>query len=116
MRRVLVIDDDLDLAEALGELVTNLGHTVAVAHSGMQGCTLARTFNPDIVFCDLWLPEMDGYATARALRADPATATATLVALTGDVEALQRDNLADTCFDVRLAKPFGFDAVQRILR
>lgn len=110
--RVLIIEDDRDLAEALSEMVSMLGHHTAVAHTGDSGFDLAASFQPDIVFCDLTLPGQDGFTTARALRAHPVTARARLIALSGDASVLERD---PECFDSCLLKPIGGEDIEKLL-
>jgi hypothetical protein len=81
--RVLVVDDNRDAAEMLRDLLEIAGCAVDVAHSGPAGVAAAARFRPEVVLCDIGLPGMDGFAVAAALRGDPATAAARLVAITG---------------------------------
>ena len=60
-RRVLVIEDNLDTAETLQEVLLAWDHEVAVAHDGREGVEKVRAFRPDVVLCDVGLPVMDGY-------------------------------------------------------
>ena len=69
-RRVLVVDDNVDAAETLGELVALFGHTAVLAHDGPTAIAKARATSPDVVLCDIGLPGMSGYEVARALRAE----------------------------------------------
>ena len=64
-------------------LLSLQGFDVVVAHAGPEGLDLARRFTPDAVVCDLGLPGMSGFEVARALRADPGTASALLVCVSG---------------------------------
>ena len=113
---MLVIEDNLDAAESLREVLELGGHEVAVAHDGPEGLAEARAFRPEVVLCDIGLPGMDGYEVARAFRAEPELAGARLVALTGYAlpEDLQRANEAG--FDGHLAKPPAVEAIERVLR
>ena len=113
--RVLVIEDDRDLAEALCALIETLGHEVRVAHTGADGCDVARAFGPQVIFCDLSLPGMTGHETARALRSDPATAGARLIALSGDAHALDEHPALPDDFDSRLLKPIDGVALEALL-
>ncbi|MGB8932446.1 MAG: hybrid sensor histidine kinase/response regulator, partial [Anaeromyxobacteraceae bacterium] len=70
-RRILVIEDNVDAAESLRLSLEIEGHEVAVAHAGTDGLERAREFSPDVVLCDIGLPQMDGYAIAKALRGEP---------------------------------------------
>ena len=69
-RRVLVIEDNVDAADSLREVLLFGEHEVEVAYNGPQGIAKAREFRPDVVLCDIGLPGMDGFAVARAFRAD----------------------------------------------
>ena len=68
LRRVLIIEDNADSAESLRQYLEFHGHTGSVAHSGAEGLTLAATFGPNVVVCDVGLPGMDGYPVATELR------------------------------------------------
>ena len=82
-RRVLVVEDNPDAAETLRDLLELSGHEVSVAHCGPEGLDAARRLQPEVVLCDIGLPGMDGYAVAAALRQDPGTSSARLIAVTG---------------------------------
>jgi CheY-like chemotaxis protein len=113
--RVLVIEDNADAAETLRDLLALFGHQAEVAHSGADGVEVARRRPPDVVLCDIGLPEMDGYAVARELRADPATAPIRLVALTGYGQESDRVRAAAAGFDLHLVKPVGPEHLKRLL-
>lgn len=114
-RRVLLIDDNADSADAMASMLELMGHEVRAAYDGRTGLDLASGFRPDIVFCDLGLPEMDGFAVARAMRADRAVGSAYLVALSGYARAEDRRQSAEAGFDLHLAKPPSLDQVERVL-
>jgi CheY-like chemotaxis protein len=85
-RRVLVVDDDDDVREVTTfslELIG--GYEVIDANGGARAIELARSHLPDLVLLDVMMPGMDGPATFRALRADPATAHIPVVLLTAKV-------------------------------
>ncbi len=114
--RILIVEDNQDSADSL-RMVLELagGHTVAVAHSGTEGVGLARTFRPDVILCDLGLPGMSGFEVARALRADPATASARLIAVSGYGSDDDRRQARQAGFDHALVKPVELSALQRLL-
>jgi CheY-like chemotaxis protein len=66
--RILIIDDNKDLATSLARLLRLLGYEVEVVFDGWQGIELARTFQPRVVLLDIGLPNFDGYQVARVLR------------------------------------------------
>lgn len=114
-RRVLVVDDNEDAAELLTELLRRRGHDARSAHDGHAALELGRAFAPELVFCDLGMPGMDGVEVARRLRSEPATRGATLVALTGWGGEAARRRTADAGFDRHLIKPVEFAALEEIL-
>jgi PAS domain S-box-containing protein len=104
--RILVVEDNRDTAATLRLLLEMEGHEVAVAHNGTAGVAAARGLWPDVVLCDIGLPGgMDGYGVARALRADPEQAVATLIALTGYGQEEDRRQARQAGFDRHLTKP-----------
>jgi CheY-like chemotaxis protein len=114
--RILVIDDNADSAEAMALLLQIAGHEVCVSHDGPSGLDEARRFAPEVVFCDITMPGgMDGYAVAQALRAEPITASARLVAVSGRVAGADRRRARDAGFEGFLPKPFGRQALMEML-
>jgi two-component system CheB/CheR fusion protein len=114
-RRVLIIEDNVDAADSLREVLELDAHQVAVAHDGLRGLALARAFHPDVVLCDIGLPKMSGYDVARAFRADPGLAHTFLVALTGYALPEDLQQAADAGFDRHLAKPLSLEALEALL-
>jgi PAS domain S-box-containing protein len=116
VRRVLVIEDNEDAADSLREALELCGHEVEVAYTGSEGIEKARAFGPEVVICDIGLPEMDGYTVARALRADSQHARVTLIALSGYAGPEDLAKAKEAGFDGHLAKPPSMDAVERVLK
>lgn len=113
-RRILVVDDNLDLAETLAEAITMLGHEVRVAHDGPQALAVAGIFGPDIALVDIGLPVMDGHEVARRLQALP-RAPRRLIAVTGYGTAADRRAALDAGFDDHVAKPLDLARLAAIL-
>jgi len=103
--RLLVVDDNVDAAITLAMLLQLKGHEVRVAHDGKTALEAAAPFRPDMVFLDLGMPEMDGYETARRLRATPGLEQTVLAALTGWGQEEDRRKTAAAGFDHHLVKP-----------
>ena len=114
-RRVLIIEDGRDAAESLRLLLSYRGFEVAVAYAGADGLHQARRLRPDAVICDLGLPEMSGYEVARALRADPLTATTLLVCVSGYGQPSDQRLALEAGFDEVLVKPAEPNALVRLL-
>jgi signal transduction histidine kinase len=113
--RILIIDDNADSAMSEQMLLGLYGHEVAVAYSGKGGLELAREFRPEVVLCDIGLPDVDGYEVARQLRQDPATASTRLIAVTGYGSDEDRQRCAVAGFAVVLTKPVEPDELLRVL-
>lgn len=114
-RRVLVIDDNRDAADALALLVSALGGDAQVAESGMDGLERARQFQPDIIFIDIGMPGMDGYETCRRLRSQSCAHRPYLAALTGWGQDRDRRRAMDAGFDVHLTKPADPHVLESLL-
>jgi PAS domain S-box-containing protein len=81
--RILVVEDNQDAADSLRILLELFGYEVAVAYTGPAGVQTAEEWHPDVVLCDIGLPGMSGYEVADALRRNPKTAKARMIAVTG---------------------------------
>ncbi|WP_170319921.1 ATP-binding protein [Polyangium spumosum] len=115
--RILVIEDNHDAASSLAEAlaVGRRNVQVVVAHSGPEGIEMARSFDPEVILCDLGLPGMNGYEVARVLRADPAHRRKVLIALTGYASPEDRRLSRAAGFDRHLAKPLDVKMLERLL-
>jgi two-component system CheB/CheR fusion protein len=113
--RILVVDDQVDMARSLAQALTLAGHDVEVAFDGLEGVERARAFRPDVVLCDLGMPQLDGYGVARALRADPELRCVRLVALSGYTQPEDRARSAEAGFDAHIAKPVSLDQILRAI-
>ncbi|MGZ5202834.1 MAG: hybrid sensor histidine kinase/response regulator [Telluria sp.] len=113
--RVLVVDDNEDAADTLAMLLEVSGHEVLVANDPWQALARARESLPQVCLLDLGLPDMDGAELARRLRAQPETANALLVAVTGYGQESDRARTREAGFDHHLVKPLDLDRLQAVL-
>jgi two-component system CheB/CheR fusion protein len=114
-RRILVVDDNRDAAEALGELLTMEDEVVRICHDGIRAIEEVTSWHPEVVLLDIGLPGLDGYEVARRVRALEGGDTVTLVALTGWGQPEDRLRSADAGFDHHLVKPVAFATLAEIL-
>jgi CheY-like chemotaxis protein len=112
--RILVVDDSVDSAETLGELLKIWGHDVRLAHDGPEAVAAARDYRPEVILLDIGLPGMDGFAVAAQLR-EEGLGGRLLVALTGYSEQQDRDRAQKAGFDHHLVKPINPDTLQKLL-
>jgi PAS domain S-box-containing protein len=115
-RKVLVIDDNSDAANALRMLLENDGHNVRVAHDGVSGLALVREYRPEYLLLDIGLPRLNGYDIAASVRGDPELKHTTIVAITGYGQVHDRARTAAVGFDHHLTKPVEFAALQDLFR
>ena len=81
--RVLVVDDNVDVAQTIGWLLEAIGHDYRLVNEGRLAVEAARAFRPQAILLDIGMPQMDGYAVCRALRADPLFRDTVIIAQTG---------------------------------
>jgi signal transduction histidine kinase/ActR/RegA family two-component response regulator len=113
--RILVVDDNVDAAETLAMVLRVHGHEVATAENGRDGLDRARRAPPDVVICDIGMPEMDGYEFASRLRNEPACASTFAVALTGYGESEDQRRAIESGFQRFLKKPVPLPELYEIL-
>ncbi|MEZ0314946.1 MAG: ATP-binding protein [Myxococcota bacterium] len=114
--KVLVVDDNVDAAESLAQLLTLWGHKVEVAGDGPSALRIADSLSPELVLLDIGLPGMDGYQVAAALRAtDPRTAATHVVAVSGYGQARDRERSREAGFDAHLTKPVDIARLRQLV-
>ena len=104
MHRVLIADDNIDLAIGLQALLEGEGHKVAVAHNGYTALELARHMRPDVVFLDIVMPGLDGYELAGLLRRELETELK-IFAMSGFSEQRDQERARNAGIDQYLVKP-----------
>jgi signal transduction histidine kinase/ActR/RegA family two-component response regulator len=115
VRRVLLVDDNLDALHVLAKVLRKMGNDVRTASDGARALEIAPTFAPDVVLLDIGLPLMDGYEVARLLRQIPTLATTALVAITGYAQERARERALASGFAEHLAKPVDLDHIVECL-
>jgi CheY-like chemotaxis protein len=113
--RVVIVEDDQSVANGLRRVLSLHGYEVRVAYTGPEGVRLAREWPTDVVLCDIGLPGLDGYGVATALRQDPATALARLIAVTGCDSDEARRRSQEVGFERHLVKPVDPDELLQLL-
>src|SRR5262245_55166589 len=113
-KNILIIDDNVDAANALAALLRHDKHTVSVAHSGVQGMEIANRLRPEVALVDLGMPGMNGFVVAERLRAAGHT-DMLLVAVSGYSGEVPRKRARDAGFDEYVIKPFDAQAFEELL-
>jgi len=112
---VLIVEDNLDAAEMLEFAVSALGHVTRLAHDGGTALTVALEFAPDVLFLDIGLPVMNGYAVARTLRAKPEFTHVHIAAVTGWGQEEDRRKAREAGCDSHFTKPLSLAMLEDLL-
>lgn len=105
-RTILVVDDERPILALLSEYLASKGFEVLTARDGQSGLEKARTARPDLIVLDVMLPRLDGYAVARALKGDPATAPIPIIIFSTRSSAADRAAFQATGANIHILKPF----------
>ncbi len=105
-RTILLIEDDPDMRENTAEILELANYTVVKAENGRRGVELARANHPDLVLCDIMMPELDGYGVLHLLGRDPATAEIPFIFLSAKAERSDMRKGMELGADDYLTKPF----------
>jgi CheY-like chemotaxis protein len=112
---ILVIEDNVDAAETIAEVLRMEGHRVHIATDGLSGIAKARELRPAVVLCDIGLPDVDGYDVARELRADETLRSARLIALSGYAQPDDKARAKEAGFEAHLSKPASLDELTALV-
>jgi signal transduction histidine kinase len=112
--KVLVVDDEQQVAQMTGWLLEELGHAYHLVHDGRHALAEARAFGPDVIVLDIGLPVMDGYAVCRVLREDARFSGTPIIAQSGWGQDRDKALAAEAGFDHHLVKPVAFDELERL--
>jgi CheY-like chemotaxis protein len=115
-RKVLIIEDNADFARLMGRYMSMFGHEIEIAADGQTGLEKARELVPEVVICDIHLPDMDGWSIARTLN-DPngLQRPALIIALTGFSGERDIAQSKEAGFDLHMVKPPDFQRLRRIV-
>ena len=106
MKKILVIEDEEIIRENILKLLKAEGFDVTGAENGAQGLNAAVSNLPDVIICDVMMPELDGYGVLMALRSNPVTATLPFVFLTSKADRSEMRQGMELGADDYLTKPF----------
>ena len=114
-RRILVVDDNEDVAIMLARVLQFMGNETEIANDGMKAVSIMRTWNPEIIFLDLGMPTLDGFEVARRIRCEKLAHQPLIVALSGWSSDEDRKKTKAAGFDMHLRKPIEIDQLITIL-
>ncbi len=106
-KKILIVDDEPHILRSLGFVLKRAGYQVMEARSGIEALQIAQEQQPDIVFLDIMMPELDGYEVCRRLREDPNLADTRVVMLTAKGEEADRRRGYEAGAHDYMTKPFS---------
>jgi len=112
---VLIIEDHEDAGASLADVLDLLEHRVELVATGRAGVDAAAARMPDVLICDLGLPDMDGRQVIRAIRGLPSARGLFGIALTGLAQPQDRQDALSSGFDAHLAKPASLEELEALL-
>lgn len=116
LRKVLVVDDNVDAADTLNALLGMDGFAVSTVYDGVAAVAQTRAAAPDIVIMDIGMPGMDGYDAARLIRQQPGGDRILLIALTGWGQSNDKRRASEAGFDHHLVKPVDYELLMQCLQ
>jgi signal transduction histidine kinase/ActR/RegA family two-component response regulator len=114
-RRILIIDDNVDGATVLAQMLSLDGHKCEAVFSATEGLERARTYRPDVILLDIGLPTIDGYEVARRLRENEKLKDTLLLAMTGYDQPEDRERALSVGFDEHFVKPMDLRRLKTTL-
>jgi len=112
-KRILVVDDEVDLVETVRFSLELEGFEVLVAHNGEEALNQARKENPDLILLDLMLPKLDGYKVCRLLKFDERYKHIPILMLTAKTQEKDKTMGMETGANEYITKPFDMDELMK---
>jgi CheY-like chemotaxis protein len=112
-KKVLIVDDNVDVADMMKKLLSFEGHDVRVAADGESGFEAAKIFQPDVCLCDIGLPKMDGYELGRQLR--QLLPGANLIAFSGWGQDSDKERSRQAGYDEHVVKASSIDQLIKLI-
>ena len=113
--RVLVVDDNRDVAQSMGRMLEMLGHSVRVEYGGASAIRASDEFSPDVVLLDIGMPGLNGYDVCQTIKRKPSLKNTVVVAQTGWAEGQRGARAQEAGFDHHLVKPVHIDTLAGLL-
>jgi CheY-like chemotaxis protein len=116
VKTILVVDDNADLRKVISRILEVVGYNPISAANGNEGVEKAISEKPDLILLDAVLPDMDGPAAARLIRADLTSKDIPIIAMTGVFDSLIRQSCLEAGCNDYLVKPFPYELLNQKLR
>ena len=107
MKNILIIEDNIDVRENTADLLELANYKVATAENGKIGVEMVKKLQPDVILCDIMMPELDGYGVLQKLSENAKTASIPFIFLTAKTEKFEQQKGMNLGADYYLTKPFN---------
>ncbi|WP_219117028.1 response regulator [Janthinobacterium sp. UMAB-56] len=114
--RIMVVDDNRDAADLIAQFLEIYGHHAIPVYGGAEALKTAESFDPDVFFVDLGMPDMDGLQVVSTLRRSAKFQTTKIIALTAWGDDLARSQTKAVGFDHHLVKPANLDEILNLIQ
>ena len=114
--KVLIVDDDPSMQKLLAKILETYGYQTEAATDGFEAGIKITRFNPDLIFLDLFMPNMNGFETCRRIKNDPETKNIKVLILTGYDSQENRDRIMNEGADDYLSKPVVKDVLLKCVQ
>ena len=111
-KKILIIDDDRILLETASQFLKHEGYEVIKAHDGLEGISFAKKTHPDIIYCDIYMPNMDGYEVFKKLQTNYSTSQIPFIFMTSKSEKKDIRHGMNLGADDYITKPFNFEELK----
>lgn len=115
MRRIMVVDDDEDLLEIVGDRLRWAGYEVTTVSNGREGLEQAKREKPDLVLLDIMMPDLDGLEICREIKTNPEMEKVKVAVFTVRGSTRDRELSAEYLADAHISKPISMDMLVRIV-
>jgi CheY-like chemotaxis protein len=113
--RILVVDDNVDIADSLTRILKMMGNEVRTAHDGLEGVAAAAAYRPDMILLDIGMPKLNGYDACQRIREQPWGKGIFIVAVTGWGQDEDKRRSQQAGFNRHLVKPVGPAELEKLL-
>ncbi len=113
--RVVIVDDDAEVATSLGILLEAQGYAVKIVVDGTEALDQVRNFVPHVILLDIVMPQISGYQLAKDIRGEPGFANVPIIAISGYGDADHQERSLEAGIDHHLLKPVKFAVLSQLL-
>jgi CheY-like chemotaxis protein len=114
-KKILIVDDNVDAADMLGDALGYLGHEVSVAYDARRALAILERFEPSVALLDIGLPIMNGYQLAERILSTKRLAGIRLIAITGYGRPRDREQARAVGFEHHMVKPVDFALLKKLI-